>query len=228
MSYLKPLLLCAAALVFAVPSVAQQTAPPTTTAVSLKPPAANAREVNPILVSSKVPAVTVSDIAGKPVALVQKVTEKPTILIFYRGGWCPYCNKQMSQLQEIEPQLTALGYQVLALSPDKPEELQKSAAKSKLTYTLLSDSDAQAMRAFGIAYRVDDDTVKKYKDSYKIDFEAYTGRDHHLLPAPAVFVVGTNGVIQFSYVNPDYSVRLSPEVLLAAAKAALPTTKPTR
>lgn len=87
-------------------------------------------------------------------------------------------------------------------------------------YTLLSDTLLVTARAFGLAYRVDDDTVERLK-GFHIDLEAASGETHHLLPVPAVFLTGTDGTIRFEYVNPDYKVRLDPDVLLAAAKASL-------
>jgi peroxiredoxin len=87
-----------------------------------------------------------------------------------------------------------------------------------LRYTLVSDSEAAGIKGFGIAFRVDDQTFDAYK-KFKIDLEEHSGAKHHLLPVPAVFIIGKNGTILFQYVNPDYKVRLSPDVLLAAAKA---------
>ena len=72
-------------------------------------------------------------------------------------------------------------------------------------------------KAFRIAFKVDDETVEKYKQ-WNIDLEKTSGYDHHLLPAPATFLVGKNGIIQFQYTNPDYKIRLAPSILLAAAK----------
>ena len=125
-------------------------------------------------------------------------------------------------MQAAEADLLNLGYQILAISPDRTPKLGESVEKGKLTYTLLSDSSMTAAQAFGIAFRVDDATLEKYK-GYNIDLEAASGEKHHLLPVPAVFIVGTDGVIAFVYANPDYKVRLTPEVLLAAAKAAIGT-----
>ncbi len=121
---------------------------------------------------------------------------------------------------KIEPELLKLGYQIIALSADKPEYLQKSQLKHKPNYLLLSDSTMKAATAFGIAFRVDEPTVEKYKD-FGADIEAASGEKHHLLPVPAAFVIGSDGVVNFSYVNPDFRIRVSSEVLLAAAKAAL-------
>ena len=143
---------------------------------------------------------------------------QPLVLIFYRGGWCPYCNVHLGQLQEIDPQLRAMGYRIVAVSPDRPEELAKSAEKEGLNYILLSDSKMAAAKAFGLAFTVDGPTLAKYTE-YGIDLETASGEKHHMLPVPAVFLIGTDGVIDFVYANPDYKTRIDPEVLLTQAKA---------
>ena len=116
--------------------------------------------------------------------------------------------------------LKAAGIQMLAISIDQPSKLKETPHRESLSYTLLSDPDAKAAEAFGIAFRVPDDLVKKYKDSYNIDLEAASGRTHHKLPHPSVFVVGTDGMIRFAHVNEDYKVRMEPGKILEAAKAA--------
>jgi peroxiredoxin len=178
----------------------------------------SAQDVRPLLIGSAVPDVTLKTADGTDFSLRAAVAKKPSILIFYRGGWCPYCNLHLGQLQTAEPELLKLGYQILAISPDRPEKVSEGA--EKVNYTLLSDASMTAAKAFGIAFRVDDGTLDKYK-GYGIDLEAASGQKHHLLPVPAVFVAGADGRIHFVYVNPDYKIRLAPEVLLAAARASI-------
>lgn len=179
-----------------------------------------AEDIKPILTGTKIPDVTLTDINGNPVNLLTSVSQKQVILIFYRGGWCPYCNVQMSQIQKIDSDLKQLGYDIIAVSPDKPEELKKSIDKNNLDYILLSDSTMNACAKFGIAFRVTDEVVEKYK-SYNIDLEASSGMVHHLLPVPSVFIIGTDGIIKFQYVNPNYKIRIDPDLLWAAAVSAL-------
>ncbi len=126
----------------------------------------------------------------------------------------------MVQLREIESQLKNLGVQFLAISPDQPSKLKETIDKHKMGFRLLSDSDMAAARSFRVAYKLDDATLAELK-KYNIDVELASGQEHHTLPVPAVFLVATNGLIQFEYVNPDYKVRLDPELLLAAAKIML-------
>jgi len=181
----------------------------------------DASAVRPLLIGATVPDVQLRSVASDAFALRDAVKTKPTVVIFYRGGWCPFCNTHLGKLQEIQGELAALGYQVLAISPDRPEKLAESAVNREIGYTLLSDSKMNAARAFGIAFQVDAATVAKYRDEYEIDLEADSGEKHHQLPVPAAFVVDTDGVIAFSYVNPDYKQRIDPQLLLAAARAAL-------
>ncbi len=180
----------------------------------------SAEDIRPILIGAAVPKLTLSTVDGNSFDLNAAITEKPTVLIFYRGGWCPYCNVQLGQLQDIEPKLIQLGYQIIAINPDRPAKLGQAIQKHKLNYLLLSDSKMIGAQAFGLAFKVDEATLERYKN-LGIDLEDASGEKHHLLPVPAVFVVGTDGIINFEYVNPNYKVRISPDLLLAAAKAAL-------
>lgn len=123
-------------------------------------------------------------------------------------------------MQEIEQDLINLGYQLLAISPDIADQLQATVDKNELKYRLLSDRGMKATHAFGIAFR-NEEMVRTYRESYRLDLEEYAGDDHHMLPVPAVFVLDTEGRIAFHYVNPDYKVRLPGTVLLEAAKAAV-------
>ena len=104
------------------------------------------------------------------------------------------------QLQGIADQLEELGYQILAISPDSPEDLKRTSKEHGLGYPLLSDSDLKAARAFGIGFQV-------------------PGKRG--LPVPAVYIAGADRMVRFQYVNPNYRVRLDLDVLQAAAKAAL-------
>jgi peroxiredoxin len=123
------------------------------------------------------------------------------------------------QLQEIEPRLKEMGYRIIAVTPDKPEEIKKTLDKKKLTYTLLSDSKMDGAKAFGIAFKLN---KKKFMERMaSVATEKSSGETHHLLPVPAVFLIGADGVIDFVYANPDYTVRLQPDALLAEAEKAL-------
>lgn len=176
--------------------------------------------VSPLLIGQSVPEMMLFSSDGKPFSLQEKLSKKPTILLFYRGGWCPFCNAQLSQIQEIEEDIVAMGYQLLAISPDTPSALQKTSKDKKLGYELISDYQLKATREFGLAFHITDEYSRKVK-SIGGKTARLAGDDRSTLPVPAVFILDTDGVIQFQYVNPNYKVRIKPELLLTAAKLAL-------
>jgi len=178
----------------------------------------SADQVQPVLPGMQAPSFQVRDVQGNPVDFDPQVMEKPLILTFFRGGWCPYCNLHLAELRHAEKDLKDMGFDIWFVSIDRPELLYESLSDPQIGYTVYSDARLDATRAFGIAFEVDDDTVELYRD-HGLDLEAVNGEKHHVLPAPSTFLVGADGVIRFQYTNPDYKVRLSPEILLAAAKA---------
>lgn len=173
---------------------------------------ANPEDVSPLLIGEKLPDVTVRNIEGKEISSSSLWSGKNTILIFYRGGWCPYCNAQLNQLSLIEKDLIELGYQLVAVSPDKPEKLQESLSKNDLHYTLVSDSKGALCKATGLAFKAPERYNKLLKDSQAENEQTF-------IPVPSVFIINGEGEILFEYINPNYKVRISSELLLGAAKA---------
>ena len=124
---------------------------------------------------------------------------------------------QLGQLQKIESELVEMGYQIIAISPDRPEKLRESAKQQQFDYTIVSDSQMEAAKAMGLAFRVSDETLERYL-KWGLDLEDASGESHHLLPVPAVFLSNKEGIIEFQFVHPNYKVRLDPEVLLTVAR----------
>lgn len=183
--------------------------------------APSAAAAKPIAPGRPVPAVTVMTANGNALDLAAATAGRPTLLLFYRGGWCPYCTQHLAALREIEPELTKLGYQTLAISPEPAVALAGIAEKHGLTYRLLSDSTGVAAQALGLAFRVDADTQKKYA-GYKIPLQPIPGEpDARWLPVPAAVLIGPDGVIRFVYTNPDYKTRIDAARLLAEARRAV-------
>ena len=178
----------------------------------------NAMEVQPLLPGMTAPKFDVRDASGEPVAFDPERMGKPLVLTFFRGGWCPYCNLHLSEMRKAEAELKELGFDIWFISIDRPELLYDSLDQPDIGYRVLSDSKLTATRAFGLAFRVPDDLVNKYL-THDIDLEGASGETHHVLPAPSTYIIGSDGVIRFQYTNPDYKVRLHPDVLLAAARS---------
>jgi len=190
-----------------------------------KAPALDAGSVQPLKAGDSVPNVTLTNADGLDFPLSRLLKNQPTVLIFYRGGWCVYCNTQLAQLKQVEVDLQKLGYQIVAISPDKVEKIRESLKKHNLSYMLLSDSDAEAIKSFGLAFQVDDATYAKYKKDYGLDLESEAGAKHHLLPVPAAYVVDQKGKIHWVYFNADYKVRVDSQALLKAAAEAVPAQR---
>lgn len=188
------------------------------TAAHAEPTAApSSSETAPLQAGTAVPEVSLQTLSGEPVTLSE--FNDPTILVFYRGGWCPYCNVHLKELQDSEAELQALGYQIIGVSPDTPEKLQESVAQQQLSYQLLSDSSGAAARHFGIAFDAKQEYYDLYGDRILELLKNSSGEQHYQLPVPSVFLI-RDGEIRYTYSNPDYKTRLSTEELIKAAKAA--------
>lgn len=166
--------------------------------------------VSPLLIGEKIPNIKLQDVSGNEIE-TNTLLAKKTVLIVYRGGWCPYCNSQLADMQEIEKDILALGYQIVAVSPDAPSFLKETEEKGKLGYKLVSDSNGDFSKALGIAFTTPEKYGKmlgKYSD----------GKNTNWLPVPTVYVINDKQEIEFLYINPDYAKRLKGQLLLAVLK----------
>ncbi|MGS0747737.1 peroxiredoxin-like family protein [Halpernia sp. GG3] len=167
--------------------------------------------VKPILIGQKFSDATLQDVNGKDVNLQALISKKPSVVVFYRGGWCPYCNAQLSGLAKIEKEITDLGYQIIAISPENFQNIPDVAKKDKVAYTLLSDDGGKLIQKTGIAFKMPDNYQTMLAGKVK-------GGLTPLLPVASVFLLNKSGEIIFEYINPDYKYRLSSEMLLAVLK----------
>jgi peroxiredoxin len=142
-----------------------------------------------------IPEAVLYDIKNQKTSVKTVCANKPTVILFYRAGWCPYCNAHLSEMQEIQKQLISMGYQIIAISTETPESIVETKRKNFTKYAMYSDLDFEAMEAFGIR----------------------SGQIAH----PACFIVDSKGVIRYAYTNQDYKTRVSKEVVIAEAQKAL-------
>ncbi len=131
-----------------------------------------------------------------------------TVLVFYRGGWCPYCNRQLSGLVDSEAEIIKLGYQIIAVSPDDFRNINPTISEDQVNYKVYSDPNGKFIQQVGIAFRTSPRTMG-YISKKTI------GKTTEILPVPTVLVVNTKGEILFEYISPNYKQRISPELLLA-------------
>jgi peroxiredoxin len=187
----------------------------------------DAATIKPLPVGARMPAgCVVTNLRGERVNLNAEIARQPTVLIFYRGGWCPYCNAHLRDLQKSEPELRRMGYQILAVSPDTPAQINATLAKgTPLSYSLLSDRTLGVAAKFGLRYKLDARYVAHVKAKpderaalAHVDLQAQNGG---YLLTPGAFILDQTGTIRFAYANNNYSVRVKQNVLLDAARAAL-------
>jgi peroxiredoxin len=175
------------------------------------------QQVQPLSVGARAPIFSARTTEGALRTFGPDSYKKPLVVIFYRGGWCPYCNAQLSDLHLVEPKLRKSGFEIVFLSTDRPELLYSSLKATDIHYTLLSDNRLEAAKSFHVAYHIDDATIAKMRE-YGVDLEASTGTKQHELPVPSVFIIDTSGTIRFVYSNPDYKIRLGADELWTAAQ----------
>ena len=149
-----------------------------------------ADDISPLLIGEIIPDAILKAPDGSDHSILNVLSNKPTVMLFYRGGWCPYCNAHLAEIQGVESEIIKLGFQILAISPDSPENLQLTDDKHHLNYSLYSDSDGTFTKALGIAFKAPERSLIKL-DKFS------GGLNEGFLPVPSVFVVDTSGKIQF-------------------------------
>jgi len=159
------------------------------------------------------PEFTLVDPDGKPVSSVELLKRGPLVISFYRGVWCPYCNLELTALEEALPSFQAEGANLVAISPQNAVNSRKSVRTNKLSFPILSDTRNDVAAAFGIRFALPDYLIDLYK-SLKNDLPAFNEDDSWTLPMPARYVVGQDGTILYSEVNPDYTHRPEPQDML--------------
>ncbi len=165
------------------------------------------------------PDAEVHDLQGQAVQLSALFSRGPTLLVFYRGGWCPYCNTQVRQLTEAAEQFSAHGVALIMISVDRPEAAATTEAAYDIPFPVLSDSDLAAHRAYHVVEQVGPEDYERLT-GYGIDLEAASGRDHHSIAIPSAFLIDDAGVIRWSHAARDYKTRPTVEQLLAAVANA--------
>ncbi len=162
---------------------------------------------------SKAPNFIAMDQSGNAVQLSELIAKGPVVIFFYRGQWCPYCNKQLKQLEDSLGMLTVKGASVIAVSPEIQENIEKTVEKTKASFPVLHDKGLAIMRAYDVAFEVEAPVIEKYK-KYGIDFNKANGSNGAVLPVPAVYII-KNGIITYRFFDTDYTRRASIKDLAA-------------
>ena len=159
------------------------------------------------------PSFVLDDPDGRPVSSVELLARGPLVLTFYRGVWCPYCNTELQALQATLPEILARGAGVAAISPQTAPNSRKSTRQNGLSFPILSDPAGEVAHAFGLRFPLPDYLVELYK-SLRNDLPTFNADPSWTLPMPARYVIGTDGIVAYAEVNPDYTRRPDPSELL--------------
>lgn len=171
-----------------------------------------------LAVGERVGEATLLTSGGAPVALSSLYAQRPVVVTFYRGGWCPYCNRALTEWETKRAELAALGVDFVAITPERPEETVSTAAKDHATFTILSDANLEAASAFRVRFSLDEQTQRRYK-GYGVDLSTHNASGLWDLPAPGTFLIDTGGVVRYAWADWDYTKRAEPDEVIAAARA---------
>ena len=165
-------------------------------------------------VNDTAPNFTSIDQNSKTVSLKELLKKGSVVMVFYRGEWCPYCNKQLMELEDSMSLITKKGASIIAVSPEKQENISKTIQKTKATYSVLSDDSLKIMSAYKVAFELDEQTNEKYK-KWGINLLEKNGTNGNNLPVPAVYIINTEGKITYRYFDVNYKKRVSVSEILS-------------
>lgn len=177
------------------------------------------KELKATGIEKKIPKVgdTFPDLVLDGKSVTEWLKSGPLIVTFYRGGWCPYCVKQLKEINSELSKLQSKKATLIAISPEKPIEVKKTKNKNDLNFPVISDGHNKLARSLGLVFKVNDEVVSEYK-LLGIDLEASQDNKSHELPIPATFVIQSNRKIIFAFADADYTKRASTEDIINSLK----------
>jgi peroxiredoxin len=150
---------------------------------------------------------------GKNIQLKKLLATGDVVLVFYRGQWCPFCNKHLSKINDSLSFIIAKGATVLTITPETAENIKKTIEKTKASYSIIEDKGMSIMKNYKVNFAIDENTIEKYK-KYGIDFDKANGTNAANLPVPATYIISRDGKIKYAFFNPDYRQRPSVKEIL--------------
>ena len=191
-------------------------APPHVVAVMHKATAdliASGQADRAIKAGARAPKFALPNAHGQLVRSSDLLAKGPLVVTFYRGIWCPYCNMDLQAIEAAADEIRVLGASLVAISPQTAPNRRKSERENGLTFPILSDHGNSIANEFGLRFRLPDDLIAVYR-GFGNDLTIGNGEDSWTLPMPARYVIGTDSVVVYAEVNPDYTRRPDPSELL--------------
>jgi peroxiredoxin len=169
-------------------------------------------------VGDLMPPFVLPDETGKLVTLEELLQDGPVAISFNRGHWCPYCRLNVHALAELQEDLAGEGRQLLAIVPERRKFTSALKAEADAPFPVLTDMDNGYALSLNLAIWVGAE-METLIASAGWDVPTYQGNTAWILPIPATFVVGTDGIITARYLDPDYRRRMEIDALRDALKA---------
>jgi len=160
-----------------------------------------------------IPEISLPNISGELVSLQEMLKQGPLIVLFYRGGWCPYCNLELQAWQDVASRVSEKGARIVAISPETPDHIQATAEKHSLSFEVLSDKDNIIAKQMGLVYTLPEELIGLYKQ-FGIDLEEGQGNQNSELPIAATYIVNTDGTISYDFLEEDYKLRAEPQTVI--------------
>lgn len=162
------------------------------------------------------PDFTLTNALGEDVSLKSYLQKGPVVLVWYRGGWCPYCNINLYYLQEELPNFKAQGANLIALTPELPDSSMNTKEKQHLEFEILSDIGNKVAKDYGIVFKLIDEVAERYNSNFGLN--EYNGDTSNELPLAATYIIGTDGKIVYSFLDADYRNRAEPTEITSFLK----------
>lgn len=173
-----------------------------------------------IKAGDRAPQFILKDQDGNDVSSAALLGKGPLVVTFYRGMWCPYCNIELQAINEVLPKIQSYGANVVAISPQIAVNSRKSVRTNDLGFPVLSDAKGQTGADFGLRFALPDYLIDLYK-KLKNDLPAFNNDPGWTLPMPARYVIGRDGIVLYSEVNPDYTRRPDPSDMFPVLEKAI-------
>ncbi len=170
-----------------------------------------------LFINSKAPDFKAKDQHGKDIRLKDLLKQGPVVLVFYRGHWCPFCNRQLKKLEDSLQFIRDKGATLIAVSPEKPENISKTVEKTGADYSILHDEGLKIMKAYEVEFEVQENTINRYRNT-GIDLEKINGKDWKYLPVPAIYIIDKESNITYRFFYTDYKKRPSVQEILKNLK----------
>ncbi|MBW7883858.1 MAG: AhpC/TSA family protein [Caldilineaceae bacterium] len=159
------------------------------------------------------PDFTLPNATGGEVHLADLLARGPVVLTFYRGEWCPWCNLTLRAYQAALPEFQRYGAQLVAISPQTPDNSLASATNKELTYPVLSDAGNSVARQYRLVYKFSDE-LKEATLKLGVDLQQFNGDDRWELPLAGTFVIGQDGKVKNAFVDASFMKRMEPSAIL--------------